>query len=185
MKRLSLLVVGAALMTSGASSVSAQEHQHGAEKLGSVHFPTSCNPRVAQQFDRAVALLHSFEFGESIRGFNSVLATDSSCAMAHWGIALSRWTNPMAAGNRPPALLQQGSQSAATARRLAANATGRERGYIDAVSRLYDDYEHKDQPTRIVAYERAMADLVMRQPADTEAKIFYALSLAASAPPTD
>ena len=188
MKRLSLLIVGTALMTSRAGSISAQEHQHGGasgEKLGSVHFPTSCNPRVAQQFDRAVALLHSFEFGESIRGFNSVLAADSSCAMAHWGIALSRWTNPMAAGNRPPALLQQGSQSAATARRLAANATDRERGYIDAVSRLYDDYEHKDQPTRIVAYERAMADLVMRQPADTEARIFYALSLAASASPTD
>jgi len=86
-----------------------QTHSHGAtEKLGTVHFQTSCNPAVAPQFDRAVALLHSFEFGESIRGFNQVLATDSTCAMAEWGIALSRWTNPMAAGTRGPAQLQPG-----------------------------------------------------------------------------
>jgi hypothetical protein len=37
----------------------------------------------------------------------------------------------------------------------------------------------------VLAYERAMADVVARQPADTEAKIFYALALAASAMPTD
>jgi hypothetical protein len=36
-----------------------------------------------------------------------------------------------------------------------------------------------------VAYERAMGELVMQQPADTEALIFYAISLTASASPTD
>ncbi|HMA24760.1 MAG TPA: hypothetical protein VKP00_12215, partial [Gemmatimonadaceae bacterium] len=155
------------------------------EQLGTVHFATSCSPRVAPQFDRAVALLHSFEFGASIQAFNDVLAADTTCAMAHWGIALSRWTNPMAAGNRPVALLQQGRQSVDAATRLAVHASERERGYIHAVGRLYDDFEHKDQRTRVVAYERAMNDLVMRQPADTEAMIFYAISLVAAAPPTD
>ena len=37
------------------------------EQLGSVHFATSCRTGVASKFDRAVALLHSFEFSESIR----------------------------------------------------------------------------------------------------------------------
>src|SRR3954454_12733184 len=83
------------------------------ELLGTVHFATSCSPAVAPRFDRAVALLHSFEFGASIRAFNDILAADSTCAMAHWGVALSRWTNPMAPGNRPAALLAQGRQSAA------------------------------------------------------------------------
>ena len=66
----------------------AQEH-HATEpeKLGTVHFATSCNPAVAPKFDRAVALLHSFEFGGSIRGFNDVLAADSTCAMAYWGVS--------------------------------------------------------------------------------------------------
>ena len=105
--------------------------------------------------------------------------------MAHWGIALSRWSNPMAAGNRSVAQLQQGKLAADAATRLGARASERERGYIRAVSMLYDDFEHKDQRTRIVAYERAMNELVMRQPADTEALIFYAIALTASASPTD
>src|SRR5207237_3924 len=64
-------------------------------------------------------------------------------------------------------------------------ASERERGYIHAVSRLYDDFEHTDQRTRVVAYERAMNELVRRAPADTEAAIFHAISLVASAPLTD
>ena len=69
--------------------------------------------------------------------------------------------------------------------RLADRASERERGYIRAVGRLYDDFEHKDQRTRVVDYERAMNELATQQPEDTEAAIFYALSLAASALPTD
>ena len=169
-----------------AASAGAQQHaHHQGEQLGAVHFATSCAPNISPVFDRAVALLHSFEFGASIRAFNDVLAMDSTCAMAHWGIALSRWTNPMAAGNRPVSLLQQGRQSADAAMKLAPHASERERGYIYAVGRLYDDYEHTNQAMRLAAYERAMQDLVAKQPADTEAVIFYALALAASAPPTD
>jgi hypothetical protein len=183
------VATAAVLLTLPAFAAYPQEHAHseGAppEKLGTVHFATSCSPAVAPQFDRAVALLHSFEFGASIRSFNEVLAADSTCAMAYWGIALSRWTNPMAPGNRSVAQLQPGQQAVDAAMRLAVHASERERGYIHAVSRLYDDFEHKDQRTRIVAYERAMNELVMRQPADTEAMIFYAISLVASAPPTD
>jgi hypothetical protein len=170
-----------------ASSAQEHAHPHGAPtgEFGTVHLATSCSPSVAAQVDRAVALLHSFEFGASIKTFNEVLAADSTCAMAQWGIALSRWSNPMAAGNRSVAQLQLGKQSADAAIRLAAHASERERGYVHAVSQLYDDFEHKDQRTRVVAYERAMGELVMQQPADTEALIFYAISLTASAPPTD
>src|SRR3990170_4891950 len=180
------LAAAVALITMAAPAAHSQ-HQHAApaEKLGTVHFPTSCSPRVRPQFDRAVALLHSFEFGASIRAFNEVLAADSTCAMAHWGIALSRWTNPMAAGNRAVPLLRQGKQSADAALRLSAGATDRERGYIRAVSQLYEDFERKDQRTRILAYERAMSALAASDPADTEARIFYAISLAGSAEPTD
>ena len=184
MTRLSL-VVGGAFCALPAFAAYSQQHAHPTEKLGIVHFPTSCSPKVAPQFDRAVALLHSFEFGASIKAFNEVLAADSTCAMAHWGIALSRWTNPMAAGNRAPALLRDGKQSAEAAMRLAAGASERERGYIQAVSQLYDDFENRNQRTRVLAYERAMNDLMVRHPDDSEARVFYALSLSASALPTD
>ena len=172
-----------------ASSLAAQDHAHGMpanDKLGTVHFETSCAPSVTQRFDHAIALLHSFEFGGAIQGFNGVLAADSTCAMAAWGIALSRWTNPMSINRRSPASLEQGRRAAMAATRLgAANATDRERGYINAVNQLYADYEHVSQRDRIVAYEKAMADVAMKNISDSEATIFYALSLVASAPQTD
>jgi hypothetical protein len=104
-----------------------QEHAHATESLGIVHFATSCRQSVVPQFDRAVALLHSFEFGAAIRGFQDVLTADSTCAMAQWGIALSRWTNPTAAGLRTPAQLQPGREAATAAALLAARASERER----------------------------------------------------------
>src|SRR5437762_4357092 len=183
-----LACVVAVLIAATTPAVAAQGHvdaQGPTEQLGTVHLANSCAPATAPQFDRGVALLHSFEFGSAIRTFNEVLAADSTCAMAYWGIALSHWLNPMLAQTRGPAQLKPGREAAEAATRLAANATDRERGYITAVSRLYDDYEHVDQRTRLVAYETAMRDLVTAQPQDTEATIFYALALAAAAPPTD
>lgn len=57
-----------------AASCQAQEHQHGnSEKLGTVHFATSCNEVAQKEFNRAVALLHSFQFSRAIEGFNAVL----------------------------------------------------------------------------------------------------------------
>ena len=170
-----------------ATGLTAQAHEHAApaEKLGSVHFATSCLPKVAPDFDRSVTLLHSFEFGQAITGFGDVLAADSSCAMAHWGIALSRWTNPMAAGLRAPAALEQGRRAATTAARLGEKATAREREYIGAVGQLYADYEHAPQAARVAAYEQAMAGVAAHNPADTEAQIFHAIALVAAAPPTD
>ncbi|MES3033015.1 MAG: hypothetical protein V4813_03345 [Gemmatimonadota bacterium] len=170
------------------SPLHAQQHDHPARStgaLGTVHFATSCAAAVSAQFDRAVALLHSFEFGESIREFNAVLAADPSCAMAHWGLAMSQWSNPFSGVNRGRAQLQRGQASADAAMQVAASVTPRERGYIAAVSTLYTDHDRIDQPSRIIAYERAMADLVAQQPTDIEAKIFHALALVATAPATD
>ena len=77
----------------------------------------------------------------------------------------------MAAGNRSPQQLQPGSLEVDAAKRVASQATERERGYIDAVSQLYDKYETIGQRNRVVSYEHAMADLVAKQPADTEAGV--------------
>ena len=181
--RLSFVVLA---VTVAFSPAAAQEHAHPVgERLGKVHFPTSCNARVASGFDRSVALLHSFEFASAIKGFQEVLASDSTCAMAYWGIALSRWGNPMAAGNKAADQLAQGRTAAARALAASSRATERERGYIQAVSSLYADFESKDQRTRLSAYERAMDSLSMKNPSDTEAVIFHAISLVATASPSD
>ena len=179
-------VAVAVLLSYTAPPAWAQDHPHPqAEQLGTVRFPTSCSPRVSTQFERGVALLHSFEFGASIRAFNAVLAADSTCAMAHWGIALSRWSNPMAVGARSPEQLRLGRASAEAAALHAARVTPRERAYIEAVGQLYRDHERTDQGTRVAAYERAMKDVAARHADDSEAAIFHAISLVATAAPTD
>jgi hypothetical protein len=56
-----------------------------------VKFSTSCRQSVDSEFNRAVELLHSFEYPESERVFRSILNTDPDCGMARWGVAMNRW----------------------------------------------------------------------------------------------
>ena len=186
MARVTAIVRALLLAAAVASPGAAQDHPHPpADGLGTVRFETSCDPSVAPQFDRAVALLHSFEFGAALRAFDAVQRADSTCAMAHWGIALARWSNPMSAGNRAPAQLADGRRAVDAARRLAARASERERGYVAAVSQLYADADRRSQGERVLAYERAMAALAAANPSDDEAKIFHAIALVQAASPTD
>ena len=180
-------IISMALALAAAVPAAAQEHEHAGmagEKLGTAHFATSCSADAQPQFDRAVALMHSFEFGPAIEAYSVAATVDPGCAMAHWGIAISRWGNPFAAGQRPAPQLQQGLEAIGRAKQADAK-TERERGYIAAAERLYADYDKTSQRDRVVAYEHAMADLSSKYPEDREASIFYALSLAAAALPSD
>src|SRR5438132_1182327 len=97
-----------------ARAAAAQEHEHAGgptEKLGTVHFATSCSQPAQPTFDRSVALLHSFEFAHAIDGFTATLTADPACAIAQWGIALSRWGNPFGVGLRSAGQLQQGREA--------------------------------------------------------------------------
>ena len=170
-----------------ASPVLAQPHEHGPannEKFGTVSFSTSCSSAAQPLFNRAVAQLHSFEFGRAIEGFNTTLKADPSCAMAEWGIALSRWGNPFAINLRPPTPLQQGRDAVDRARKIGTR-TAREAAYLDAVAQLFTDFDAIDQRTRVLAYRDAMAKVAAANPKDAEAQIFHALAIAAAAPPTD
>jgi hypothetical protein len=173
------------VLASAAPGASQEQHEHGSgpTRLGKVHFSTSCAAGAQQEFDRGVALLHSFWFSAAIKSFNSVLEADPSCAMAHWGIAMSWWGNPFG-GFRSAAALKTGAEAARRGRELGAK-TEREKGYVDAVGTLYADAATTDQRTRILNYERAMERLASAYPEDTEARIFYALALDQTALPTD
>ncbi|HVO60752.1 MAG TPA: hypothetical protein VMT53_07435 [Terriglobales bacterium] len=163
-----------------ATSTRAQQHEHGfGEKLGVVHFQTSCNQGAQQEFDRAVALLHSFDFSRAIAGFDAARKTDPTCGIAYWGIALSQWSNPFAAGVKENSQLQAGRTSVQLGVTTGAK-TQRERAYIAAVAALYTDFERTPQQARLIAYRDAMQALAPRYPDDNEAQIFYALSIAAS-----
>jgi hypothetical protein len=174
-----LLVVGAS-----AASLAAQEHPHArGERLGRVIFPVSCAPEARRRFERAMAVLHSFWWEEGPHAFGAVLDADSTCAMAHWGLALTAWGNPFAGGPGNE-LLRTGAEEAARAAALGA-PTPRERGFIAAAAALYRDYERVPAPVRLQAYSDTLARLYRDQPADPEVAVYYALSLTATAPRTD
>jgi hypothetical protein len=183
MVRVKLIAV--ILLTLVASSSTAQEHQHrSGEKLGTVHFATSCNAVAQKEVNRAVALLHSFQFSRAIEGFNAVLGLDAACGIAYWGIALSNWSNPFATGMKDKSQLQAGRQSVERGKTIGAK-TERERAYLAAVGKLYNDYENAPQRARLIAYRDAMAEVAAKYPQDHEAQIFYALALASSEDPAD
>jgi len=168
-----------------AFTAQAMEHQHDAAKnLGTVHFATSCNEAAQRDFDQAVALLHSFQFSRAIEQFNAALGKDGGCAIAHWGIALSYWGNPFAPALIDKSLLQLGRQSVASGQSPGAS-TDRERAYLEAAGKLYENFESTPQKTRWLAYRDAMQDVANRYPQDHEAEVFFALALAVGADPVD
>jgi predicted Zn-dependent protease len=157
-----------------------EEHQHHepGEKIGKVAFVVSCSAASQRQFDRAVAWLHSFEYEESGRAFNSLAISDAQCAMAHWGAAMSLYHQLWAPPSRKE--LEQGASEAQKAKQIGAK-TQRERDYMDAIAQFFEGWEKVDHPTRAAKYEQAMARVYARYPSDREAGVFYALALNASA----
>ena len=153
------------------------------EKLGAVRFPTSCTPAAQRQFERAVALLHSFWFSESSKAFATIAQTDPSCGIAHWGSAVTLFGNPFTWPLTGKALTD--GWAAVDRAKTAGAKTAREQDYIAAVEAFYKDADKIDHRTRALAYEKAMEQVVQRYPDDTEASIFYALALNTTALATD
>ena len=104
--------------------------------------------------------------------------------MAEWGIAMSRWGNPFNLAQRAAGPLEEG-QAAVDGPRPSKPTTPREQAYVDAVATLFAKADTVDQRTRIVAYRDAMAAVAAANPADVEAQVFYALSIAGSHTPSD
>jgi tetratricopeptide (TPR) repeat protein len=162
-------------------------HHHPAgsvEKLGKVSFATTCGAAVQPRFERAVAMLHSFWFEEAHRAFQEVATTDSTCAIAHWGVAMTLLGNPLIGQPLPQPRLAAALAAAERGAALATAASPRERAYIDAALALYRDVGPDRRP-RLAAYEAAMQRLREQYPDDSEAAVFYAIAVVANAPASD
>ncbi len=152
------------------------------EKLGTVNFPVSCTTSQQAAFNRGVALLHDFWYDRAEQQFQAIAAADPTCAMAYWGQAMSLWHQiwdrpSEATMKRGLALVQKGQQIGAK--------TQRERDYLNALARFYQNYSTSSFEVRVEAYSNAMAKLHEKYPGDHNAAAFYALSLLAAAPPHD
>jgi len=154
------------------------------QQLGKVHFPTSCDPAVQQQFDRAMALLHSFWAKDAIAGFQAVLRQDPACAIAYWGIAVAHQQNPLTA-QQPASQAAKDALAGLDKAKAIGAKTQRERDYLAAIELIYRDADRTDFRSRRLAYEKAMQALAQRYPDDPEASIFDALALQMTVDLTD
>ena len=165
-------------------STAQETHSHPVpEKLGKVSFPISCTPAVQEQFNRAVALLHSFAYAAAENQFQGVAEADPQCAMAHWGIAMTYfhqlWEPPLA-----PATIPAAQREIERAQQIGSSSE-REQQFIRALGLLYRDSATVPYRTRALNYEHAMSDLALQNRNDVEVQVFYALALLANASSAD
>ncbi|MBI3526654.1 MAG: hypothetical protein HY067_01660 [Betaproteobacteria bacterium] len=153
------------------------------EVIGKVHFPVSCNEAAQREFDRAVALYHSFWFDPANESYKKVLELDPTCGMADWGLALSALGNPFA-WPAPAKAMQAGSGYIEKAQQVGARSE-REKGFIDALAALFANWQDAEHRPRALAWEQSTAKVAAANPDEIETQIFYALALIANAQPTD
>ncbi|HZR78224.1 MAG TPA: hypothetical protein VFA58_03405 [Chthoniobacterales bacterium] len=154
---------------------------------GNVEFPVTCVESARAEFNRGVALLHSFFYEEARRTFTAVAEKDPGCAMAQWGIAMT-WWHPIWSPPRPD---EMSAGKAAIEKAMSMKAgTERERGFITALNAYYNTpATSTNEPAgqschgpvgpreRVVAYEQAMRKLHDKYPDDFETQAFYAFAV--------
>jgi len=184
-----LSAVLALLVTStlfpSAATFAQEMHKHRrttAEVLGRVDFSVACNELARDNFNRAMALLHSFWYDEAAKSFGAITNIDQQCSMGYWGLAMSYfrplWEPPSADD------IRKASEAIQKAKSIGGK-TEREKDYIAAIEVFFKETDKLDHRTRLLAYEKAMEQLHLKYPDDTEAAIFYALALIATSPKTD
>jgi tetratricopeptide (TPR) repeat protein len=179
MKSTRAMILASAMTAAATCSALAQPN----DGLGKLSFPTSCDPKVQAEFERGVAMIHSYWFLLARRTFEGVLKQDPDCAIAYWGIAIDLLNNVFVAP--PPRADADAAWAALEKAREIGAKTQRERDWIEALSAYYRDHDKTPVNARLAAYNKAMEQLVQRYPDDYEAQVFYALTLQASAPPGD
>ena len=165
---LSLVLVGPSL---------GHEVAEGQGRLGKVAFANSCDAKVQQELQRAVAMLHSFWFSAGEQAFRHVLDDDPSCGIATFGIAAILMNNPLAGQGALPKAAEAAAAAIEQGRRVGAK-TQRERDYIEAVASYYADFANKPERARQLARAQAFEALAAKYPDDDEAQIFASLYVA-------
>ncbi len=155
----------------------AHETEEGKGQLGKVSFANSCDAKVQQELQRAVAMLHSFWFTAGEKAFRHVLEDDPGCGIATFGIAAILMNNPLAGQGASPQAAQTAAAAIEQGRRVGAK-TQRERDYIEAVATYYTDFANKPERARQAARAQAFESLAAKYADDDEAQILAALYVA-------
>lgn len=146
---------------------------HAHPVLGTVNFKNSGNRAAQEPFQRGVALLHSFEYGDAADAFREAQKADPSLALAYWLEALTYshvlWGYESLDESR--AVLAR--LAATPEARLAKAKTKRERAFGAAVEAFYAD---GSLSTRARSFADALQQLAATDPDDHEAAAFAAIA---------
>ena len=182
---LAALIAAAGFSFTTPTNAQQHSHDHGLTRLGTVAFPVSCNANVQPEFNRAMALYHSFAWPEALAAFADIAAKDPACGMAFWGRAITILDNPF---TWPAALSPQRLNDVAVsldAARQAGLKTQREKDYVEAVAAFLRDRDTVSHAERLQAFDTAMAAIAQRYPDDKEALILSSLITSANFNPAD
>ena len=160
----------------------ATAHANARQDYGRVHFPIACNDSVQDEFDLALAMLHTFSFPDAAKTFTAVAQKDPDCAMAYWGIAATAIGSLY--GGRPGPEALQGEQAVEKAKAIGGK-DARERDYVAAVEVFYKGADTLAYAARVRSYANALKQLHRKYPEDREAEVFYAYALSALGTPID
>jgi tetratricopeptide (TPR) repeat protein len=154
-----------------------------AAALGEVSFPVSCTPEAQKRFNTAASLLYSFHWGRVDKALSDVFDVDPDCAMVFWAKAVASLDNAL--GSPPtPKQEKEGWAAVEKAKQLGAK-TQRERDYISTVEVFFKDHDKLPFKARATEYEKALGQLYLRYPEDSEAAVLYAFWLQVTADRND
>ncbi len=187
MKKIRAFALAVAMLAWFSSLDSQVKHGHSKgelEEVGEVHFSISSDrPETQEEFNRATAMLYSFAYPQARKAFYDLTMRDPKCAMAYWGIAMS-YFHPIWQEVPTPEDVKTSLKAIRNAKYVGIK-TNREKDYIASIEAFYMESDSIDYPTRVLNYEKAMEQMVLRYPDDDEAKVLYALVLDATALKTD
>jgi tetratricopeptide (TPR) repeat protein len=152
-------------------------------KHGTVDLQTSCSEAAQQRFDNGLALMHHMMYDQAEQEFAAAAQAAPDCGMAQWGIAMS-YIHPLW-GERPSDDDFRKGQAAVEKARQQKNLTAKEKAYITAVSRFYEDWENTSYSDQLKAFEQGYREAYKAYPEEVEAAAFYALGQLGTAPKTD
>ena len=138
------------------------------------HRITTRSPLAQRYFDQGLRFVYAFDHPDAIRSFRFAQRLDPGCAMCAWGEALAFGPNINVAMDSASGAAAYAAIRRATS--LAANATPRERAYVQALAARYGAAPTANRKSLDSAYARAMARLHRADPADDDAAVLYAES---------
>jgi tetratricopeptide (TPR) repeat protein len=148
------------------------------DQLGKVDFPTSCTAEVQPTIEKAVALLHSFQYTESEKTFADASTRDPKCAIAHWGKAMALYYQLWEFPNDKT--LKEGRKEIEKAQKLRP-VNQREQGFVNSAAIFFQKKSKMTHAERTQTYSAALEHFYSENSGDAEIGAFYALSLVALA----